>query len=130
MITYQVVQPFFYSLSANTVNEAIKNFVKIHHDLNLNNIIITDQTNHYKANFKYFLEDGRNRVGINTYPYSGPIVVGPAYSTFINDTLPGATGIPISPVVASNIWSSDYPIVPYANTPIAYVPSIIDINLR
>ena len=70
MITYQVVQPFFYTLSANTVNEAIKNFVKIHHDLNLNNIIITDQTKNYKANFKYFHQDGRNKVGINLCRWS------------------------------------------------------------
>ena len=128
MITYQVVQPFFYTLSADTVNNAIKNFVKVHHDLNLTNIIITDQKNHYKANFKYFLEDGRNRVGINTMPYLGPLSIGPSYATFINDTLPGATGIPITPVVASNTWSNNYPLVPYASTPIAYVPSIIDIR--
>ena len=61
MITYQVVQPFYYTISADTVNSAIKNFVKIHHDLNLNSIIIKDQSKHIQANIKYFTEDGRNR---------------------------------------------------------------------
>ena len=67
MILYQVVHPFQYSISADTVNEAIKNFVKIHRNLNIANIIITDQKNNYEAKFNYFMEDGRNKVGINHY---------------------------------------------------------------
>lgn len=129
MILYQVIQPFTYSISANTLNEAIKNFVKIHHGLNLQNIIIADQTNHYQANFRYFTEDGRNRVGINTYPYSGPVTFGPSYSVFIDQPLPGVTGIPISPRVPNdplNTWNNTIlPVSPYT-TP--FVPTII--NLR
>ena len=131
MILYQVVQPFFYEVSANTVNEAIKNFVKIHHNLNLANIIITDQKNHYEANMKYFIEDGRNRVGINVNPFSGPVIMGPAYTTYI-ETLPGATGTPLTPIlpatVPATIWDSNYPISPYASP--VFVPTIIDLNLR
>ena len=131
MILYQVIQPFTYSISADTLNEAIKNFVKIHHGLNLQNIIISDQTNHYQANFRYFTEDGRNRVGINTYPYSGPITIGPAYSVFIDQPLPGVTGIPISPRVPNdplNTWNNTLlPLSPYSvGTP--FIPTII--NLR
>ena len=128
MILYQVVQPFFYELSANTVNEAIKNFVKIHHDINLANIIITDQKNHYQANMNYFLQDGRNKVGINVNPFSGPIVIGPTYSAYL-DTLPGATGTPLTPIVPANTWNTAYPLSPY---PVVapFVPHIIDINLR
>ena len=131
MILYQVVQPFVYSISANTVNEAIKNFVKIHHNLNLNNIIITDQKNNYEANLRYFVEDGRNRVGINTFPYSGPIVLGPTYAAYIDEPLPGVTGTPISPrvpTVPSNIWSNNYPLSPYPLSPLGFVPTIV--NLR
>lgn len=128
---YQVVQPFFYEISADSVNNAIKNFVKIHHDLNVAKIIITDQTNHYSANMKYFIEDGRNRVGINVFPYSGPIVMGPAYTTYI-ETLPGATGTPITPIlpatVPATIWDSSYPLSPYSSP--VFVPTIIDLNLR
>ena len=128
MILYQVVQPFTYSLSANTVNDAIKQFVKIHHNLNLNKIIITDQQHNYESKLRYFIEDGRNRVGINTYPYSGPIVLGPTYSSYIDQPLPGVSGIPLSPsmpVTAGNLWSNNYPLTPYA-----FVPTIIDLKIN
>mgnify|MGYP001501309150 CR=1 FL=1 len=141
MITYQVVQPFYYSISADTVNSAIKNFVKIHHDLNLNSIIIKDQSRHIQANLKYFTEDGRNRVGINTFPYTGNIVIGPSYANYIQQlqVLPGATGTPLTPIVPSNIWSNDYPLAPYTTavvSPVApissvgFVPTIIDVNFN
>lgn len=131
MILYQVVQPFFYEVSANTVNEAIKNFVKIHHNLSLSNIIISDQQAHYQANMKYFMEDGRNRVGINVNPYSGPIIMGPNYTTYV-ETLPGTTGIPLTPILPNNvpatIWDNHYPVSPYGTH--VFVPRIIDLNLR
>ena len=126
MISYQVIQPFLYNISGNTLNEAIKNFVKIHHDLNLQNIIIADQNTHYQANLRYFYEDGRNRVGINTYPYTGPIVFGPTYATYIDEPLPGVTGTPISPLVptGSNIWNTPVAISSFGITT-PYVPTII-----
>lgn len=141
MITYQVVQPFYYTISADTVNSAIKNFVKIHHDLNLNSIIIKDQSKHIQANIKYFTEDGRNRVGINTFPYSGNIVMGPSYANYIQQlqVLPGATGTPLTPIVPSNIWSNDYPLAPYTTnviapiaplSPVGFVPTIIDVDFN
>lgn len=131
MISYQVVQPFFYPISADTVNEAIKNFVKIHNDINVANLIITDQKNHYQAKFKYFLEDGRNKVGINVNPFHGPIVMGPTYSSYL-ETLPGATGTPISPIVSAEypyqIWNPPHSIVttPYVTTP--FIPTIINLD--
>ena len=128
MILYQVIQPFQYSISANTVNEAIKNFAKIHRDLSLSQIIITDQTNHYEAKFKYFIEDGRNKVGINAYPYIGPLTIGPSYLTWLDDPLPGVTGIPISPSFpASSIWSPTVPYTP-AISPATFVPTIVTLR--
>jgi hypothetical protein len=147
MITYQVVQPFYYTLSADTVNSAIKSFVKIHHDLNLNSIIIKDQSRHIQANLKYFSQDGRNRVGINTLPYDGNIIMGPSYANYLQqlNVLPGATGTPLTPIMPSNIWSNNYPLAPYSNniisnggvvshigpmSPIGFVPTIIDVDFN
>ena len=46
MQLYQVVYPFSYSISADSFNNAIKNFAKLHYDMNLNHVIITDQNKH------------------------------------------------------------------------------------
>ena len=118
MNTFQVIQPFFYTISADTMNSAIKNFVKLHHDLNINSIIIKDQSQHYQANLKYFTEDGRNRVGINTFPYNGTITIGPAYDVYLQQyhVLPGATGTPISPVMPANTWNNAIPITLCTNS--------------
>ena len=45
------------------------------------------------------------------------------------DTLPGATGTPLTPIVPANTWNTAYPLSPY---PVVapFVPHIIDINLR
>ena len=129
MILYQVVQPFQYAISADTVNEAIKNFVKIHRNLNLNQIIITDQTNHWEAKMKYFIEDGRNRVGINAYPYMGPMTIGPSYVNWADNTLPGVTGIPLTPPLPAGsdlIFSPSIPYSPYGIT--NFVPTIIALD--
>ena len=130
MISFQVVQPFQYLVSADTVNDAIKNFVKIHRDLNISNIIITDQRNHYEARFKYFLEDGRNKVGINYYPFLGPLSIGPTYLNYM-EKLPGATGIPLTPAFSTNsnsnyIWSPTVPYTPYGLS--SYFPTIITLR--
>jgi len=113
MTYYQVIQPFTYQITADSMNEAIKNFVKIHHSLNLQNIIINDQVNNYQANFKYFTQDGRNRVGINTYLYSQPISYGPSYATYIDTPLPGVTGTPISPRFPGQASDPLYDLNPY-----------------
>lgn len=128
MMLYQVIQPFQYSISADTVNEAIKNFAKIHRSLNLSNIIITDQKNHYEAKFKYFLEDGRNKVGIDAYPYVGPLSYGPTYMSWIDNPLNGIIGTPISPafpVGSSYLWS---PTVPYSPVAVDYIPTIVTLR--
>ena len=65
---YTFLQPVHYVLNADTVNEAIKNYVKFHRFHKINQIMLTDQIKHYKASLKYFKHDGRNKVGINVYP--------------------------------------------------------------
>ena len=54
MLTFQVVQPFSYAITGNSLNNAIKNFVKINRGLNITNLIIQDQSRYIDARFKYF----------------------------------------------------------------------------
>lgn len=130
MFVYQVVQPFSYQISGDSLKSAIKSFVKTHRDLNLASIIIADQNKHIEARFKYFLEDGRNKIGINTYPYTQPIVIGPPFYTWY-DSLPGATGIPITPSMPASPFSTSFLFntLPYTPVPVlteSWTPTVIE----
>jgi len=74
MNMYQVVSPVVMAIDGNTFKDAVKRFVKLNYALNLSNIIITDQSRHMRANFNYFRQDGRRRVGINMYPIVYPFI--------------------------------------------------------
>ena len=101
---YTFLQPVHYVLNADTVNEAIKNYVKFHRFHNINKIMLKDQMNHYKARLKYFKHDGRNKVGINVYPMNSVPVAN--LSALPISTIP--TVVPNSvPIVPNNV-----PIVP------------------
>lgn len=74
LTAYQVISPVVMAIDGNTFKDAVKRFVKLNYNLNLSNIIITDQSRHMRANFNYFRQDGRNRVGINMYPIAYPFI--------------------------------------------------------
>jgi hypothetical protein len=67
---YQVVSPFVYEIDGDSFKDAVKNFVKLHHNMSLANVIITDQyrTKYMKADLNYYSEGSRNKVGINLMP--------------------------------------------------------------
>jgi hypothetical protein len=113
---YTFLQPVQYVLNADSVNEAIKNYVKFHRFHNINKIMLKDQMTHYKANLKYFKYDGRNKVGINVYPMNTvPIVNTPG----VVNTAPYAN--PVSPAYANSVYpayaNSVYPAYARPGTP-------------
>ena len=113
MQVYQVVYPFSYSISADSFNNAIKNFAKLHYDMNLNHVIITDQNKHMQARLKNYTEDGRNLIGINVFPYKTPFDrTGLPYFGMLP-----APGMPMptpffNPMITSNVKSAASPINP------------------
>lgn len=72
---YQVISPMTAIIEGDSYKEAIKNFVKINYALNIQNMIIKDRQNHYKANINYYKEDERNKIGITIYPYDGTVPI-------------------------------------------------------
>ena len=58
MYTYQVVSPIAVTIDGNSFKDAVKNFAKIYHHMNLASIIITDQQRHMQARLKYYQNDG------------------------------------------------------------------------
>jgi hypothetical protein len=117
-MSFQIVYPIAMSINAGSFKDAIKQYVKLNHDINVANIIITDQQRYMKANLKYYNEGQKNKVGISLFP-----TVWPLNST---DSL----------FIRPNMWPYDtqitydtkeYPRTTYLESPI-FVPSIIPLN--
>jgi len=122
---YQIVHPFTETIYGDSFKQAIKNYIKINRNLNINQMIVTDQTNHIKATMKYYKEDIRNKVGINIVPVSNTapyLTVGA--TPFL--PLPAAPFLPLQ----------SGPLVPYFDFEIspmrpvlgpAFIPTVIDL---
>lgn len=93
---YQIVSPVYASIHGDSFKEAIKNYVKFNHNLNVTNLIIKDQADHaYEARLRYYMQNEKNKVGIDVYPYTNikPMVVAPMVAA--------APIIPTGPVVSA-----------------------------
>jgi len=129
---YTFLQPVQYTMNADTVNEAIKNYVKFHRFHNISQIMLKDHEKMYKANLKYFKHDGRNKVGINVYPTNPSITL--TSNVAADRTMPvGLTPahfMPLSPVATNSngatVVSGNYPLSPIvANSNAAVVNSAV-----
>ena len=65
---YKIVSPIVADIYGESFKDAVKNFIKINHGLNIHHMIVKDQTQHIDARIKYYQQDGRNKVGINMFP--------------------------------------------------------------
>ena len=68
MFVYHVLSPTVVTISADSLNNAIKNYVRLNRNLKVSHMIIRDRQNHYKARMKYFRQRNIDKVGINIYP--------------------------------------------------------------
>lgn len=115
---FNVVSPIVATIDGDSLKDAIKNFIKFNHNMNIREMIIRDQSNNIRANINYYKQDGRNKVGINMFPvgldYPIPIVT--------NDTFipPRLVEQPVS------LWPlSPIPLSPLGFTP--FIPSVVNI---
>jgi hypothetical protein len=65
---FKIVTPIVADIYGESFKDAVKNFIKINHGLNIHHMIVKDQNQHIDARIKYYQEDGRNKVGINMFP--------------------------------------------------------------
>ena len=103
---YQIVQPFSATIYGDSFKEAIKQYVKLNHNMNITRMIIKDQSNHYDTRLRYYIENNKNKVGIDVYPYTNmsypniaPIISGPIISSHTPITFVPNTP-PISPLLS------------------------------
>ena len=108
---FQIVQPFVADIYGDSFKEAVKNYVKFNHNLNITNMIIKDQSNHYNTQLRYYTENNKNKVGIDVYPYTN--VSYPIIAPVI---------APLAPIVRSNIpITIAPPVVPISVNPMVTV---------
>jgi hypothetical protein len=112
MFKYQIVYPVRYDIYGDSFKEAVKNYVKLKHDYDINKIIIADQSNHaYEAKLRYYMENQKNKVGIDFYPFpynnipllvlpNTPLITTSNTNSIVYST-PNALLAP-SPIVTSN----------------------------
>jgi hypothetical protein len=111
-MSYRIISPIVAPIYGLNPLDAIKNWVKINHNLGVHNLIVQDMTGakpiNYNANVKYYDQDGRNKVGINMFPssvWSTPVVtkdgtyVAPSAMPAIVPTLGPVVGPMMSPIV-------------------------------
>ena len=134
---FQVVSPFTTSIYGDSFKEAIKNYIKLNSNLNINQMIVTDQTNHMQANIKYYQQDGRNRVGINMYPLGGlfntpPVVVvkDKNQENYIPQSINVVEPSPFMPMASMNPFmpfTVSSPMSPMPMMPMPFIPTVVNI---
>ena len=77
---YNIVSPFQYEIQGDDYITAVKNFIKLNHNLQIQQMIFQDRQKYIMANMKYYHQNQKNKVGIDTYPLN--------YIPIINKNMP------------------------------------------
>ena len=69
---FNIVSPIVMEINGDDYKDAVKSFVKMNYAMNLHRIIFHYQYNHYRrADFNYYKQDRKKKVGIDIYPVPG-----------------------------------------------------------
>ena len=112
---FSVVYPYPSFIDANSFKEAIKQYVKINQNVNINQMIISDKINHVNADLNYYRKNNVDKVGINMYPISSNYIINQNFSH-----------VNVQPLIPDSINSS----IMYAPTLVnPFIPRVINIEL-
>ena len=67
-LEYKIISPMNVSIMGDSAIDAIKNFVKMNHELEINNLILQDEGKRMYARIRYFQDQNKHKVGIDVYP--------------------------------------------------------------
>jgi hypothetical protein len=70
---FQVLYPYPQIILGDSFKNAVKNYIKINHDMTINRMIITDQIKKRQAMIDYYNRHGKYKAKINISPFMGPI---------------------------------------------------------
>ncbi len=79
-MSYRIVHPVAMPIDANDFRDAVKKFIKLNHFMNIEQIILSDQYNHMRANVKYYDDNKRRKASIQLIPIDAAAV--PSYIGF------------------------------------------------
>ena len=71
---YNIIYPTVQQINGDSINEAIKNYVKFYQDMNLTKLIIQDRNKYYNSIINYYKKNGQNKIQINTFPGYNPLI--------------------------------------------------------
>lgn len=65
---YKIISPMNVNIMGDSVIDAIKKFIKMNHELAINNLILQDEGKRMYAKIRYFQDQNKHKVGIDVYP--------------------------------------------------------------
>ena len=114
---FSIVYPYTSMIDADSFKEAIKQYVKINRNININQMILTDRMNHVNAELNYYRQNNVDKVGINMYPISSN------YNIYPNIMSP----VSVQRLLPSSNNSSIIQVPTFI--PPAFIPRILNIDL-
>ena len=132
MIQFKITYPMESIIYGDSFKEAVKNYIKLNHNLDITRMIIQDKSRNMEAQIKYYQQDGRNKVGINMfpvgyqYPYSYPIVSNNTYiPPQLSNPLLNPPAFLESPSLVNSLIPLSPTLSPVLSTP--FIPTVINI---
>ena len=116
---FSIVYPHPALIDADSFKEAIKQYVKMNRDFNINQMIITDKMNHINADLNYYRKNNVDKVGINMYPIS------PNYSIYPNFMGP----VSVQSLIPDPNNSSIIRVPTYVPPINPFIPRIVNVEL-
>jgi len=111
---FNILHPIIATIDADSYKQAIKNYIKINHDMYIDRMVIQERNKYYNAMLNYYAKNGQRKVGIDMYPISNiqatllknklnntntNTVIAPMYS--IPSMIPIISTPPVSPILST-----------------------------
>ncbi len=113
-MNFTFINPYPINMYANSMHDAIKNYVKMYQSHRINQLILQDREKYYKAKMKYFKNEHHDNVGIKVFAIpkpteSSPLNISGLSNIGANIILSSNNGTNM--MMTSRLPQMDYPIM-------------------
>ncbi len=67
-MSYRIIHPVAMPIDANDFRDAVKKYIKLNHFMNIEQIILSDQYKHMKANVRYYNDNNHRKASVQLVP--------------------------------------------------------------